>query len=698
MIQKVLLYIFFLISFYASGQKTYEYNLTKDNIRVFDEVSEVDLVEHYSGKIVFGYSKSQQRFIYDMDDKIQPDTYYRINIKGLEIEGNSSPAFFIQFYKENQQIKNVIFNIHQGFYVIKTPREYDRSRLVISYFDGAFSFNSILFSDYSYKSEEEIEHDKSLMTLILPIIDGTVENTINFSKNVLLDSLFESDYYKFGNYYYQDLWSGVKHTRTEQRWVQGFFWLLNLIDAYIKTDDIVYLEKSKEIINIWKNYLDTEISHENKMIWHDETTARRLFAMLYAYDYLKVLNDPMLNNIIELQLRDHASKLSQEESYTRNNNHGMFQSLSMYAYSLYNDWDSLSNAYHDLALARIMDYFLFTFTYDGISKENTPSYHYLISKQLGDFIQAYKAIEEIEINKKLSSVYEKSKFYSINLLQPNDSIPTLGDNTSFDPKNSYGDIINDNSIRTYKLNNVCFKETGYAIMRKKWHDPNSFYLFFSAAYHHWSHKHNDDLSFLMTFNGNDILIDCSFFGYEYDKDIVKFGYSSFAHNSLVVDDESLGVLLKQDKKYSDVGINEWNEGNSEVFVKGFNRRWRSAEHYRSIKWNLKDEVVVTDSILSKDNKNHNYKLLYHFDKNIIPILKNNKVILELSDKQIATIKFNTKEKIKLQIFKGDEYPIDNFKGYHCESMGDYTPVEHYVLIIEYINVNGLLETIFKLKQ
>lgn len=76
---------------------------------------------------------------------------------------------------------------------------------------------------------------------------------------------------------------------------------------------------------------------------------------------------------------------------------------------------------------------------------------------------------------------------------------------------------------------------------------------------------------MMTNKGNDILINCSFFGYEYDKEIVQFGYSSYAHNFLVVDNKSLGILSNQDKKYSEAGISYWLESKNEVYVKGFNK-------------------------------------------------------------------------------------------------------------------------------
>ncbi|MFP4024804.1 MAG: hypothetical protein ACLFVR_09770 [Thiohalospira sp.] len=368
-------------------------------------------------------------------------------------------------------VSNIIFNIHQEFYVIKSLEKFDNFRLVVQYNNLEFQFKSIIFSEYlETKNTFSLlnKKDKSDLDLILPTRDDTVEDFISFSNLVIEDSLFINKYTDFGNYYNPTLWQGTNHTRTQQRWIQGFFWLLNLINAYEQTEELVYLKKASEIVVIWDNFLQTKSSANNKMIWHDETTARRLFALIYAYGYLKILENHALTDLIKRHLREHAKKLAKEDFFTRNNNHGMFQSLSLYAYSIYNHWDNFSHVYHDLAITRIIDYFLYSFTNEGISKENTPSYHYMISMQLGNFIKASKDLEGLYMMEDLDDIFENSKYYSVNIVKPNNSIPPIVDNTPFNPDSSYRDFFKEIDISKYrKSTNICFKESGYAIMRSK---------------------------------------------------------------------------------------------------------------------------------------------------------------------------------------------------------------------------------------
>ena len=74
--------------------------------------------------------------------------------------------------------------------------------------------------------------------------------------------------------------------------------------------------------------------------------------------------------------------------------------------------------------------------------------------------------------------------------------------------------------------------------------------------------------------------------------------------------------------------------------------------------------------------------MYHFGKEIVPIIKKDKINLLIGKKRVGTLRFSDKNEYKLHIFKGNEFYLKQFKGFHCEEMKDYKPIEHYVLIIE----------------
>lgn len=116
--------------------------------------------------------------------------------------------------------------------------------------------------------------------------------------------------------------------------------------------------------------------------------------------------------------------------------------------------------------------------------------------------------------------------------------------------------------------------------------------------------------------------------------MVDYGYSSYAHNSLVVDNNSLASKENQDKKYSSVGISHFTAYPKCQFVSGYNKRCENVEHYRSI-LHHGEETTVVDSIVSTDGKKHSYKLLYHLGSDIVPYFDGKIVTLKHKDKRSA---------------------------------------------------------------
>jgi hypothetical protein len=709
--KKVALILFGIIGVIPLVFSQEYYNLNS-SVSLFDKTSNISLYKAIGDNFKFSYSEDRQRFFIDFKISIKPNKYYRVEFKDIVCSGKEPPIIFIRFENKGKIINQTFFHLHARFNVFLTPQSFDRIRIILQYQNAELSFSTIEFTEYNENEDKKINkvdfHD---LVNLLYDDDYTSYNRDIFIENVF-DSLFICKW-SLGNYYDDEFWIGNRHTRSQERWLYGYFWLQDLVSAYEQTGDIKYLEKAKEIINIVRNTTkncyskftlkgntvcfgnDSTPGAINKpMIWHDETVARRLFAYIYFYNYLDSISDSMFRTYMDGEIKKMALALASNDFYSQDNNHGMFQSLSLLAYSCYYN-DSLDLVYQDIALSRLFDYFLFSFTDEGISREHTPTYHYTISNRFVSFIEFFqkyflKTNSYNGVFEAMNSKFQKSKLFSYAILMPNNSFPPIGDCVrGSNPQRLYPRLFSSDTLNFQKNSNYYF-ESGYAIFRDKWNSSNSYYLLFLAAYNHWSHKHCDDLSFILYKNGLDIFIDCGYFGYEKNSDLVDYGNSSFAHNSLVVDNNNLASKENQDKKYSSVGISHFTASPKSQFVSGYNKRWENVEHYRSILHNGK-ETTVGDSIVSSDGKKHNYKLLYHLGSDIVPYFDGKKVTLKHKDKTIGKMFFDT-ESVNVHIYYGGNIENDRYIGYHCESDAIFEPIPHYVIALEYIGYSCKLNT------
>lgn len=706
--------ILFLIthSFIVSSQ---EYNYLNTKVSLFDKTSIFSFFKIDSSKFSFLYSEKNQRFYIDFDSNLKPSKYYKIHFNNLKYEGKEKPILFIRFEKKGNKVYQIFNHLHSRFHVFKTPPDFDKVRLILQYKSSCLSFDSFIIKDYK-NNENSIKAD---INDLVSLIYG--DDFSYYNKDLFLKSIFDSLFvckWDLGNYYNKSFWVGDNHTRTQERWIYGFFWLQDLVLEYKNTGNILYLEKAKEIYNLYKQHTSICYSKFNlkgktlcfgndslegainkPMIWHDETVARRLFASLLFFEYIDFLNDTILKKSLDNDIKQMASILASVDFYSQDNNHGMFQSLSLLAYSCYYN-DSLDVVYQDLSLSRLFDYFIYSFTDEGITREHTPTYHFTISNRLHSFIKFYdkylSSHYEKIINDELNQIFHKSKIFSYAILLPDNSFPPIGDCVSGrNPQFLYPNIFDLDTINLANNRNYIFN-SGYAIFKEIINSSTNFYLMFLAAYNHWSHKHSDDLSFILYYNNRYIFIDCGYFGYEKNSQLVDYGNSSFAHNTLIVDDNNLAKKENQDKNYTFVGFQKYSIAKQRQFVQGFNKRWPNAEHYRSITRENKI-ITITDSIISKDSSQHKYTLLFHCGNSIIPFYDGKKVTLYSGNEIIGYMKFRTHNNSKINIYYGNKNQKNNYIGIHCEDETTFSPVSHYVISLDCTDFNMNLETKIILK-
>ncbi|GFZ91667.1 hypothetical protein GCM10010978_32670 [Compostibacillus humi] len=390
----------------------------------------------------------------------------------------------------------------------------------------------------------------------------------------------------------------------------------------------------------------------------------------------------------------HANLLSTDEFHATNTNHGMFQDEALLIFSFYfNDIHNHEYYYH-ISTERLKNYFDMFISHEGVHLEHSPIYHFIIARMILKLSKFFNSNQDIENYSYYHSLYKKMAVYSTFVIKPDGTLPSLGD--TFNGLKGFNDLWIDNEEYIYSLSSgkkgdppkdsfKCFKEAGYVILRDDWKEKeNAVYINFTAAYHTAYHKHSDDLSVWIYANGQDIVSEAGPNGYDYNNEFTKFGYSSFAHNTLIVNNKG---LPRVDKKFNSTKIIDYqiSPDKKSFSATGINKRFKDITHERCITFNKDTKIlIVEDSISSSKIGNNNYKLLWHLAEGIIPVIEEKTInlISEKSNEEIIQLTISSNHPVRIKTVFGQEKP--QLLGWHIKKMNK--PIKTYTLIID-VNSN-----------
>jgi hypothetical protein len=316
----------------------------------------------------------------------------------------------------------------------------------------------------------------------------------------------------------------------------------------------------------------------------------------------------------------------------------MFQDIALLVAS--DLYDRVQNAeeMRNLAFERLVAYFSTCFTKDGIHIENNPTYHVMISRYLGHVVNYAKTHGGISGLDNLTDVLEHAEVYAAHAVTPVGAFPPVSD-TAVMPLNTWGPratypgeqfrgaISRGADGSAPRERSYVATESGYAIHRSSWGDPNASFVFFSAAYNADYHKHSDELSLYVMNEGKELLREAGPFGYDRANPFTSYGFSSQAHNSLLVDGAG---LPRTDGKRDLTTLEDLGSSATGLHVRG------TTERYPGVKWSrelevaedgAKSPIVISDVIESRGE--HEYKLLWHFGPEIQVVARGS--VVELFD-------------------------------------------------------------------
>ena len=418
--------------------------------------------------------------------------------------------------------------------------------------------------------------------------------------------------------------------RSDQRYLYSFFMLNDLVNAYTQTEDVEYLKKGFAYLKDFYEQCPYDFDPVNNMPWHDEATAQRQINTVRFYKIAKnFLNDDELK-LMRDNLEFTAERLN-SEMYSGFNNHGMFQDLSLYFYGK----AFARPGYVSTSTGRLQDYFLKSFSSEGVHLENSPEYHFEMLYILKDFFNSVQR-DDFDEYDELLDVYKKSIHYSKAIILPNGYLPNIGDTASI--KIDLMDFYSKEDLKSSHEGRNAFLDSGFDIYK----NGKKYIAFIGPAYLSY-HHHDHDLSFWLYKNGN-IFTEVGKYGYDWDNPESQYVRTYPAHNSVVIDGEEEISPSVLDGEMLNLGDNK---------MAAISRRSERAEIYREIDFD--DELTkinVKTSIFPKDDKEKTYEMYFHLAPEIkaVPSKDKNSIELFRANESIGSV--HCKEEMEL---KNDKY-------------------------------------------
>ncbi|UII58049.1 heparinase II/III family protein (plasmid) [Cytobacillus spongiae] len=533
-----------------------------------------------------------------------------------------------------------------------------------------------------YKDKKTNLQIKKLQDLLIKPLN---KNNYMYSSENILKGNFSFPSYGTINFTNGIDWENKSNrSRSFLRQLHGHFFLTDLIASFAKLGKKEYITYGFSIIKDWISKNPKPIP-KHKMAWSDEVTARRLVIWIHFFDCARSLLSEKEISFFYENILLHVNLLRTESFHTTNTNHGMFQDESLLVFSEYFNNIKESNEIKKLAIKRLTNYFNYIISSEGVHLEHSPSYHQVISNAV---LRYAKFFENSLDHHFFSQKYDSLADYATYIIKPDGRWPLIGDTFFKDIPSSH--LWPHDKHYLYAISkgfkglpppyiDKVFPQSGYAVFRDEWKKGNGgTYLLFYAAYYTSYHKHCDDLS-IWLYSDGDILVESGPNGYDYEDPFTKYAYSSFSHNTLIVDDTS---LPRVDNKFNHVKIQQYKIGKDYSEVKGINRRYPGVVHERTIKYQKSQKFIkVHDKIIS--TKMHNYKVLWHFAPDIDVQHNSNEVICFRNSRKVMKLSIHSKSNIKTRLLRGSKDPV---LGWFIGQDAKKTPIN--TLIIETNDINS----------
>ncbi len=313
---------------------------------------------------------------------------------------------------------------------------------------------------------------------------------------------------------------------------------LILLMSYHRTKNISTLIAARNLVDRWLDDSFFRADDDIKYAWYDHGTAERLLSFVLMSVYAAELNfDKRFVERLSTAIEQHSVLLASDAFYaahqrTRYHNHAWFQDIILMFTSLIFDKYDASTQWRSIAAWRFSDQLkTLCINEKGYSVfiENSIGYHIGVMR-LVNFAAAIAEQLDLPLpTKEISS----GLLRFVRLMQYDEGrLPAQGD--TYDQESNALLSLADNSPRPV-VPVLLLPQSGYGFVNGQ-HEKCKFSLRFFGTSLSSTHKHQDNLSFTLFFDGIEWLTDPSFYSHEYQEPIPGYLRSAFAHNTIALRD------------------------------------------------------------------------------------------------------------------------------------------------------------------
>ena len=489
-----------------------------------------------------------------------------------------------------------------------------------------------LFSMYLY-----FQDDVSNQYLLNKDVEKYISNIENTKRG---RELFENNKFELTSFPAVE-WKGWEADPFNNRsWQWALHWFdfnKHLISFHNKTQNDSVLLKLKSLNSSWiETYLYNE-GTDFEFVWHDHATALRAEQILLLLFYLKkhTVNWVYSNFDFVLSLFDTlcvlGKKLQRDDFYSKHTNHGLEQVRVLMLLGIFLD----NSEWIDISVLRLNDELDFSFTTEGVHKENSPGYHQFVFKIFLSIVEDFPTYVLKDLGPKFENIASKALVYITHILRPDNKLPIIGDTELRPTSDAYanffaGTIEYENFLysitqgkrgKAPSKNAIVYPQSGYAIFRDVWGEKKDFtdsiHLIFKAgclsSYHHQQDENNVTLYAF----GEDWLVDSGLYNYINEDPIRHYIRGRQAHNIPVVSNANYNNDFNH--RVDNWSIYDYSEDSSNPYVAARNRVLVAVEHDRRISFDVASKkLLMNDKVHSLDERYRDVFFLLHFpnDKKI----------------------------------------------------------------------------------
>jgi hypothetical protein len=338
-------------------------------------------------------------------------------------------------------------------------------------------------------------------------------------------------------------WSGPESAGRNHRFkIQSWTMLDMLLGASTFDHDEEFVTIPFDIAIDWVNNHVID-SHGGDFSWYDMSVGLRANKISYILnrvmrDHTRVFgkqhtrHQDMLKLIVAAEI--HFVELMDESKLAVHSNHGFFQMAGLLALGSslgFMEKSSAAVRLSDQMISKMLDEH---FTQDGLHKEHSPNYHFLLTTYLHQLLET----KWITKGSALESRLVRSEQISSNLVMPDGRLLPLGDTRPENANDLVSFRINrDADGRICPRNGLHVFPSGGLVIHSIHDDEGRAkdHLAFSAQFHSRQHKHADNLGFNYCMNGRQMIIDSGTYSYHYEQPERMYIESTRAHNTVEID-------------------------------------------------------------------------------------------------------------------------------------------------------------------